>query len=329
MDRDPKNWNGPWIRAIIIAGVGVTLLIAVMSTLVGYTFIRPGYVGVKVNLYGSNRGVQDLTIVTGRVIYLPFTTQIYDFPTFLQQVTWTASRDEGGASDQSITFVSKDRIRVSVDVSAAYSFERSKIPALFQLLRITPEEIQATYMRSRVRDAFTRNGSSLDAMDILGAGVASLDTDVTKDLNQELDPIGIKFDYVSVINKPRLPPQIEKALEDQLEMQQTAKTSMYKIQVAKNDAEQRVASATADADAARAKAAGIADANVTTAQGEAKAILVKAQAQAQANQLLSAATTPILVQMKLAEQWNGAYPSTMLGGTPNLLLNMGGALGGK
>ena len=46
--------------------------------------IDAGHVGVKVNQYGDNKGVDDVVAVTGMVFYNPFTTAIYEFPTFIQ-----------------------------------------------------------------------------------------------------------------------------------------------------------------------------------------------------------------------------------------------------
>ena len=46
--------------------------------------IDAGHVGVKVNQYGDNKGVDDVVAVTGMVFYNPFTTAIYEFPTYIQ-----------------------------------------------------------------------------------------------------------------------------------------------------------------------------------------------------------------------------------------------------
>jgi len=42
--------------------------------------IDAGHVGVKVNLYGDGKGIDDVTEVTGWVLYNPFTTKIVEFP---------------------------------------------------------------------------------------------------------------------------------------------------------------------------------------------------------------------------------------------------------
>lgn len=56
--------------------------------------------------------------------------------------------------------------------------------------------------------------------------------------------------------------------------------------------------------------------NVATAKGEAEAILVVAQGQAKANDALSRSITPILVQYKGIEKWNGILPQVSGGAVP-------------
>jgi prohibitin 1 len=68
---------------------------------------------------------------------------------------------------------------------------------------------------------------------------------------------------------------------------------------------------------------------VATAKGEAEAILVVAQGQAKANDALSRSITPILVQYKGIEKWNGILPQVSGGAVPFIDLGkMGGLPGG-
>jgi regulator of protease activity HflC (stomatin/prohibitin superfamily) len=285
----------------------------VLTGCFGCTYVPPGYVGVKVNLYGNQRGVSDYPIVTGRVLYNPWTTNIDTFPTFMQYRVWTKDPKEGGtADDQSITFVSNDKIQVNVDVSVAYMFESAKVPELYVTFRQDPDTIADTYIRSRVRDAFVKKGSTLTAMEILGGGIGTLDADVTEMVNSEMSSMGIHFDYISVIGRPRIPDQIQQAINAAIESTQQAAQARNQVAVVKADADQAVAEAT-----------GKANAVIAQAQGDANAILAKATAQAKANQMLASSLTPELVDLKRIEKWDGAFPITMMGGsTPNLLLNL-------
>ncbi|MGH7436956.1 MAG: hypothetical protein ACRENE_14885, partial [Polyangiaceae bacterium] len=53
------------------------------------TRVDAGHVGIRVKLAGSDRGVQDMPVVTGWVFYNPLTEQIVLFPTSVQNVVWT------------------------------------------------------------------------------------------------------------------------------------------------------------------------------------------------------------------------------------------------
>ncbi len=68
---------------------------------------------------------------------------------------------------------------------------------------------------------------------------------------------------------------------------------------------------------------------VATAKGEAESILVVAQGQAKANDALSRSISPILVQYKGVEKWNGILPQVSGGAVPFVdLSKMGGLAAG-
>jgi regulator of protease activity HflC (stomatin/prohibitin superfamily) len=68
---------------------------------------------------------------------------------------------------------------------------------------------------------------------------------------------------------------------------------------------------------------------VATAKGEAESIQVVAQGQAKANDALSRSITPILVQYKSIEKWNGILPQVSGGAVPFVdLTKVGGLSGG-
>ncbi|MBF6568468.1 MAG: hypothetical protein IVW54_06290 [Candidatus Binataceae bacterium] len=281
----------------------MAIAVVILAAVNGCKYVPPGYVGIKVDLYGPQRGVQDLPIVTGRILYNPWTEQIYEFPTFMQYNIWTVSPNEGRGLDESLTFVTKDRIQVNVDVSVAYQFMPDKVAQLFIIFRQPPEVIADTYIRSRVRDAFTRDGATLNAMDVLGAGISQLDADVKKTVDAEMAPLGIRFDYISIINKPRIPPQIQEAIEQALEATQRAQTAQNQVAVAEAEARQKVAVAQGNANALR-----------TEAQGRADALLMEKEAEAKANQLIAASMTPQLIQYMAIQRWKGEVPTWQTAG---------------
>lgn len=64
-----------------------SLLFAAMSLTSCSERIDAGSEGILVNLYGSDKGVDDVSLVTGRVWYNPFTEEVYEYPTFVQTST--------------------------------------------------------------------------------------------------------------------------------------------------------------------------------------------------------------------------------------------------
>ena len=105
----------------------------------------------------------------------------------------------------------------------------------------------------------------------------------------------------------RFTPEYEKAIEAKQVAQQQVETQRQILAQREIEAQQKVA----------------------TAKGEAESILVVAQGQAKANDALSRSISPILVQYKSIEKWNGILPQVSGGGIP--LIDLGkteGFMGG-
>ena len=73
-----------FLLVVLIAGAG---FVGCQMT----TRVDAGHVGIRVKLAGSDRGVQDMPVVTGWVFYNPLTEQIVLFPTSVQNVVWSES----------------------------------------------------------------------------------------------------------------------------------------------------------------------------------------------------------------------------------------------
>jgi regulator of protease activity HflC (stomatin/prohibitin superfamily) len=92
----------------------------------------------------------------------------------------------------------------------------------------------------------------------------------------------------------RFSPEYEKAVEAKQVAQQQVETQRQVLAQREIEAQQKVA----------------------TAKGEAESILVVAQGQAKANDALSRSISPILVQYKGIERWNGILPQVSSGAVP-------------
>lgn len=77
------------MKSKLILGL-LSLFMVSSLTSCGYERVDAGCEGIKVNLYGSDKGVDDVSLVTGAVWYNPFTEQVYEYPTYVQTVDYPA-----------------------------------------------------------------------------------------------------------------------------------------------------------------------------------------------------------------------------------------------
>jgi hypothetical protein len=74
-------------RAIMIV-VALFILAGSAAFMKGCSYVPAGYKGVIVNLYGSEKGIAEQPVSVGRY-FLGWNKELYLFPTFLQNYTWT------------------------------------------------------------------------------------------------------------------------------------------------------------------------------------------------------------------------------------------------
>src|SRR5665213_2677287 len=130
------------------------------------TRIDAGHVGIRVKLAGSDRGIQDMPVVTGWVFFNPATEQIIIFPTSVQNIVWTASAHEGRTVDESITFSSSEGVNINADVGLSFHIEPGLAPKLYGRFRQNDLLALADgYVRNTVREAFNDVASKLPVQD--------------------------------------------------------------------------------------------------------------------------------------------------------------------
>lgn len=275
-------------------------VLAISSTVfTGCTSVPPGYVGIKINQYGTYRGVQDIPIVTGRVFYNPFTEDIDTFPTFLQNRVWTASTDEGKEGvDESITFNTVKGAAVNCDISVSTQFDGGKVPELYVKFRKDADYITDVYVRSIVRNSFSKVGGKMDVIDIMGPHKSDLETAVLADVNSQLQTagIGISIEQLSIVGKIRVDKSVEDSINRVIQAQQDAQAAQAKVAQIKAEADQKIA---------------------------------EAEGQARALALVRQNITPMLLQKEqldnqksAIDKWDGAMPQVSGGVTPFINFNL-------
>ena len=105
--------------------------------------IDAGSEGILVNLYGSDKGVDDVSLVTGRVWYNPFTEEVYEYPTFVQTIDYPA-----------FTINAKDGSEFTVDPTVSLKMVDGNAPRVFKKYRKELKDIVNGTLFNYVKDAF-------------------------------------------------------------------------------------------------------------------------------------------------------------------------------
>ncbi len=267
--------------------IGVGLFFTLTFLFFSCERIDAGHVGVKVNQYGDNKGVDDVVAVTGMVFFNPFTTAIYEFPTFIQHKEYKG--------ENSFVVNSKDGSEFSVSPIMNYSVQREKVPTIFSKYRRPLEDIEEGFLKTAVYDAFRLATNKYTADELIGNRQA-YEIEVRRLLDGQLLKEGF------VINQ----------FTSNLIYPETFKKSIE----AKNNAVQAALRAENEVKTAEAQA----KIKVATAEGNAQAMLTSAKAEAESNRLKQATLTPLLLQLEYINKWDGKLP--VYGTVPQMFKNV-------
>lgn len=278
------------IKYVVSIIIGAILT---MTIITGCERIDAGHVGVKVNLYGSGKGVDDVTECTGWVFYNPLSTKIYEFPTFMQHKEYTRTDEK----DNSFIVNSKDGSEFHVSPIINYSIQREKVPFIFAKYRRELASIEEGFLKTTIYDAFRMTANSYTAEELI-SNRQVFENKVRTTLDSNLTKEG--FIISQLTSNLGYPETFKKAIEAKNNAVQTALT-----------AENQVKTAEANAKIQEAKA-----------QGNANAMLTQAKAEAEANRLKQQTITPMLLQLEWINKWNGVLPTTQLGGGSNTMYSI-------
>jgi len=277
----------------------IGLLLAVMA-LAACAKVPAGTVGVKFNLYGSDKGVQTSELRPGRY-WVGWNEEVYTFPTFTQTYTWQKP-DNSSDPDESISFQTVEGLSVNADVGVTYHIDPTKVTTLFQTYRKGIDEITNVYLRNMIRDALVTEASTMGIESVYGKGKADLIQKVQNEVQQEIGKRGIVIEKVYWIGDLRLPDNVVKAINAKIQATQMAQQRENEVAQAKAEAQKEVA----------------------LAEGKAASQLAIATADAKSIGLRGAALrdNPGVAQLNWIEKWDGHLPTTELGSNTSTLVQL-------
>ena len=253
-------------------------------TFIGCSKVPAGHVGIKVYLLGSSKG--DLEELPMGRYWIGINEELYLFPTFKQNYTWTLSKHEGKPIDESISFQTEEGLSVNADFGITYSVDPKMVLTLFRKYRRGIDEITDMFLRNVVRDALNKLASAYKVEYVYGKGKAELMEKVNESVKKQLAPEGIIVETIYLIGDFRLPTQVKEALNRKIESIQKSEQSEYELREALAEAKKTIATARAEAEKMRLKTLTI---------------------------------TPLLIEYEKVKAWNGQLPLVVGSGGGNMI----------
>ena len=264
----------------------VSLFLVSIVGCAGCTSIGPGNVGIVISKTGASRGVQDVTVKTGWAFVNPITTEVIEYPTFMQTVKWTKSATEGSPNDESITFTTGDSMVVNADISLSYQLAFDKAPEFYVKFRADKiEQFTDGFLRNVARNSFNAIAGNYNIGQIMGNNGPIL-LAIKKDMQQQLTAYGVQIDQLGFIGAPRPPESVTNSINLKAQAEQIALTKTIELNQVEADAKKAVAEA----------------------EGQAAANIALAEADAKANKLRSESLTGPLIEWTAIQKWDGHRP---------------------
>jgi len=278
---DDFRGNAPQMLAsAVVLGLILFVLAAAWAS---FTIIQPGNVGVVFNRWSGALK----TVGQGVAWRIPWITQVQSYPVALRTYTMVARGMEGSErGDDSIDLPTKEGQHIRQDISVTYNTSQEKSADVFRSFRGADiSDIERTFIRRTIITVSQNAAGQMSLTELISNARATLQERIQDDLQHEMNKMGFVVDKVN-LGASHLPDIIEKQLQQKMAAQQQAQQAEYELQ----------------------RQQTLAKAKVAEAEGEAQSTLVRARAQAEANQLLQQSLTPLLIQNKAIERWNGTLP---------------------
>src|SRR6266404_3504238 len=193
-----------------------------------------------------------IPVRTGWVVYSPLSTQIIEFPTFVQTVKWTKDTNEGHPLNEEMGFNSKEGMEIFVDVSLSYAIDPLKAPDFYVKYRLADmDSFTHGILRDVVRNSLNEVASTYVVEDIYGEKKAEFLGKVQTKIEQKMSPVGVSVQQFGFIGAPRVPSVIATAITAKAQAIQQAERARNELATTQAEAAKKIAEAEGDADANR------------------------------------------------------------------------------
>lgn len=251
----------------------------------GYERIDAGHEGIKVNLYGDGKGIDDIVIVTGAVWYNPLTTAVYEYPTYVITVDY-----------KPFSINAKDGSSFTVDPTISLKVIDGKSPEVFRKYRKNDiVEVINTTLYNYVKNAFRIQLNNYTTDELVSKREEfekAIEDKLAKELKNE------NFQLEQMTSGLQYPETLVKSIDEKNSAIQKALKAENEVKTIEAEAKKRVAEA----------------------QGQAEALRIKGDAEAEYNRKISSSLSTLIIQQNMIEKWNGELP--IMNGSTNTIFDV-------
>ena len=266
----------------ILALTAALLALAAFTSSCACTTIDSASVGIKFKKWSSDASLKGGVEGTcrGWVWYNFITENIFEYPTYIQRVTYDA-----------FTVNPKDAAIFSMTPTLAYQIDEAKAIDIFIKYRKPVKELEKGYISTCIFEAY-RTCANNYTSDELMANRAKFENEVRQRLDESMNQEGfIVREFTTKIDPPE---SLTAAINAKNEAVQNALKAENKVKEA--EAEAKIA--------------------IAKARGEAEAMKIQGEGEAFYNRVVAASLNSLIVQQYAIEKWNGQLPTYNGGAMP-------------
>ena len=270
--------------ARLVIGIGIFVAGLILASVQPYALDRvdAGHVGIKVNLTGDARGVSKYEYKTGWVLYNTWTENMYEFPTYQQHIEF---------GDQQV--ITDGGFPANINPSFNYSLKPNAVGDMFVNLRLPIKDVEQGWLKNAIVGAVNDVANTWEVDSIFGHRQA-FENAIVNECNLRLS----KWFIVSQMRSNIVPPEaLQEAIIAKTKSVQQAEASKQQALAAQADGQRKIAVAKADS----------------------AEMVINASAKARSMDLTQQKLTPLYVEYKKIEKWDGQLPTTMAGGQGTFL----------
>ena len=239
------------------------------------TTVDSASVGIRFRKWSSNENLRGGVEGTcrGWVWFNPITESIFQYPTFIQRVTYDP-----------FTVNPKDAAIFSMTPTLAYQIDEAKAADIFIKYRKPVRELEMGYIKTCIFEAY-RTCANNYTSDELMANRAKFEAEVRARLDESMNQEGfIVREFTTKIDPPA---SLTAAINAKNEAVQNALKAENKVKEAEAEAKIEIAKA----------------------EGVAKALNIKGDGEGYYNKVVSASLNKLLVEQYAIEKWDGKLPT--------------------